>query len=120
MKLTLPTTTTLPPLFDYCATRFEDGVKYSVCHNGTHPLNQGPNGVQLGDVARYNDDPRTWWATPDYGDAAALRWYGPFTSRVDASRFLLGAKVERDRPALATIRGDITPVNDVYTGRIRG
>jgi hypothetical protein len=120
VKLTLPTTTILPPLFDYCATRFDDGVKYSVMHNGTHALNGGKRGVLVGDVARYYDNPREWWATPDSGDAVALRWYGPFTSRVDASRFLLGAKVERDRPALATFRGESIPVNDAYKGRIRG
>lgn len=92
-------------VFDYCATRFDDGIKYSVCHGGTHPLSPGPNGVTIGDVARYIYAPAEWWATPDTGDADALRWYGPFPTRKAASTFLVGARIERDMPAQSTVRG---------------
>jgi hypothetical protein len=91
-------------VFDYCATRFDDAVKYSVCYGGTHPLSPGENGVTIGDVARHYGS-RFWWATSDTGDADTLRWFGPFTSRKEASVFLVGARIERDMPARSTIQG---------------
>lgn len=96
--------------FDYCATSFDNGVKYSVCYGGTHPLNSGTNGVTIGDVARFTNGDECWYATPDTGDAVALRWTGGFASRMEASLWLLGTRMERDRPAVSTVRGHVTPL----------
>ena len=114
MRMTMAHVSTVVWLFDYCATRFDDGVTYSVWYGGSQPLHPGTTGVLLGDVGRWTEHPRQWWATPDCGDADGLRWYGRFPSRAQAALFLLGMKIERDLPAQVVVRGQARPLTAVY------
>ena len=105
--------------FDYCASRGDGWVKYAVYHGGTQPLKPGRNGTLLGDVMRHScDADGEWFATYDYGDASALRWFGGFKSRREAAMFLLAAKCERDMPGRAVIRGTEQPLSEAYKGRV--
>jgi|SRR3569623_1673486 len=87
--------------FDYCETSFDDGVKYSVYYGGKQPLScrQGEeSGTDIGDVARFNHEPKRWFACADTGRASDIMWVGGFSSRVEASIYLFGRKMERDNP----------------------
>lgn len=96
--------------FDYCKTSFDNGKKYSVYYGGTLPLKPGPNGKMVGYVAKFHSDPHEWYATADTGDAVCLRWIGGFSSRVEASLFLVGQTLERDDSAAFFHKGQATPL----------
>lgn len=89
MKITLNYAGKVGRTFTYQLTRFDDARKFSVRYHG----------VALGDVAELAMQPGEWFATYDHGDADSLRWFGGFTSRREASMFLLAAKIQRDMPA---------------------
>ena len=81
-------------IFDYVATRFDNGIKYGVWNGGKAPLNGLRIGTYVGQVARFNegDSAEEWFAASNIGtlqDADKILWYGPFPNRKEASVFLL-------------------------------
>lgn len=95
--------------FDYIRRDYANATVFQI-HGYTRDSGAvGTDSALLGLVARPHDTGSlAWWVTPDSGQA--LRWWGPFTSRVEAARFLLGGRVERYLPARRTdLSGTETP-----------
>jgi hypothetical protein len=84
-------------------------VRYDVRYGGIgDAAARKRNGILLGQVARYRDHNREWFATPDQGEERhtcwRLRWYSGFTNRPQAALFLLGIRFEQDMPAVLHTR----------------
>lgn len=88
-------------------TKFDDGVQYEVRY-GQAGTSGAParSGVPLGLIAKFTSHNNEWYATPDQGDRATLRWYSGFTRRAEAAVFLLGGRFERDIPATLHARNE--------------
>lgn len=68
----------------------------------------GVNGVAVGEVARFDQDPGSWFATADMtrpDDPETRRWHGPFPARQLAAAFLVGQRAERELPARTAVGG---------------